>query len=213
MRLLGNWFPAILKSADGEELSAGEACFDRSAQEIEFTSDFVPLFPLGTPMKIERVYEGADIHDFSGQVYLSSKKLMRLVSVRDTPRYGAQYVYCSNLKLNATVRFPEGQPQKKPLLFFSSKAAKRKESTAVVVSSVNPQGVTLLHDILDPFAHGQTLLMQLHEPAPALEAELVVARELLFGDRASYFCRFERILSGSIDALGHYIYENYPLDY
>ncbi len=213
MSLLENWFPAILRNESGEELAAGNACFNREKREIEFTSEFVPLFPLGTGMKIERIYNGAVVHDFAGHVYLSAKTLMRLVGVEDQLYYGAQFVYCTDLDLGATIELLDQKPQKKPLLFFTHKPEKRKESTAVTVSSVNFDGMTILYDILNPLERGSRLRLRLNDSLPLFEAELCVEDELLFGARASYYCRILRVTAGGIDELGHYIYEHYPMLY
>lgn len=213
MGFLGDWFPAVLQDEKGEELSAGSACFDKEKQEIEFSSDFVPLFPLGTVMKIERLYNGAVVHDFQGQVYLSSKSLMRLVGVEDQIYYGAQYVYCTGLNLGATIELLNQKPQKKPLLFFAHKAEKRKESTAVTVSAVDLDGMTILYDILDPLERGDQLLLRLNDPLPLFEAKLRVEDQLLFGSRASYYCRYAQITAGNLDDLGHYIFEHCPMTY
>ena len=74
-------FPALLKDMDGKILAEGEATVFAESRSIDFASDFVPMYRMGTKLQIARVFENKEIHLFSGEVFLSDKNLIRLVSI------------------------------------------------------------------------------------------------------------------------------------
>lgn len=111
------WFPALLKSEEGEELARGEAMVLPEEQAVNFASDFVPLYPMGTPMEIVRLHKGREVHRFTGKVYLSDKELMRIVSVQDELLPGSEEAYCGNMNFSASLIACE-QPAPKSVLCF-----------------------------------------------------------------------------------------------
>ena len=84
MRVVKNekGFPAILKDQQECVLAEGFASVLEESNSVEFRSDFVPLYPMGVPMKVVRRFQNQDIHIFWGEVYISDQKLLRLVHVR-----------------------------------------------------------------------------------------------------------------------------------
>ncbi len=92
-------FPATLKTADGKVLEYGTACVDLAGGSIDFKSDFVPMFAMGTPLQIVRTQDAIPTQIFHGQVYLSSEKLLRLVSVSDEVLPHAALAYPYDVKL------------------------------------------------------------------------------------------------------------------
>ncbi len=99
-------FEAILVSGEGNTLARGHAHVNQESKRVTFESDFVPLYPIGTPMMVFRIYKGAKIHRFDGEVYVSHKNRMSLVSTDDLLLPGCHKVYCDQLELEAILTPP-----------------------------------------------------------------------------------------------------------
>ncbi len=101
MRVVKNekGFPAVLKDEQGCILAEGFGSVLEENGEVEFRSDFVPLYPMGVPMEIVRRFEGQDIHVFRGEVYISDKNLLRLIHIRDALVPGSEQVYSTMVSI------------------------------------------------------------------------------------------------------------------
>ena len=95
-------FPAVLKTEEDKVLEYGTACASIREGSIDFKNEFVPLFKMGTHLKIVRVHDGVETHSFTGEVYLSAEKLLRLVQVRDEVLPGAATAYLYDVELSGT---------------------------------------------------------------------------------------------------------------
>ncbi len=102
-------FPAVLTAEYNgiHEFGEGRVLADDNA--IDFTSDFVPLIPLGAAAGIDWVLGGQTIAHYGGSVYLSSKTAMRLVEVEPDVIAKTRVILASNTCLPATVR-AQGAP-------------------------------------------------------------------------------------------------------
>ncbi|MCI8441151.1 MAG: hypothetical protein HFG27_01270 [Provencibacterium sp.] len=76
-------FKAILKTWDDQPLEEGYASVNIEKRTVDFQNEFVPLLSMGTTVKILQLQGEKEIHCFIGQVYLSSRRLLRIVSVSD----------------------------------------------------------------------------------------------------------------------------------
>lgn len=76
-------FTALLKTPDGKVMEPGNATLFISQRAAEFRAAFVPMLKLGTIATIVRIEKGQEIHSFTGRVYLSSQRLLRLVEITD----------------------------------------------------------------------------------------------------------------------------------
>ena len=105
MRVVKNekGFPAILKDQQECVLAEGFASVLEESNSVEFRSDFVPLYPMGVPMKVVRRFQNQDIHIFWGEVYISDQKLLRLVHVRDLLVPGSENVYSILVSMSGTL--------------------------------------------------------------------------------------------------------------
>lgn len=97
------FFPANLYTPEGELLAEGQSSILKEDKAVGFSSDFVPLYPVGTPLVIERIFEHRAVHRFTGQVFLSSKEHMRLINVEDTLLPNAEFLYCGKMAFPATL--------------------------------------------------------------------------------------------------------------
>lgn len=76
-------FKAILKTWDDQPLEEGYASVCIEKRTVDFQNEFVPLLSMGSTVKILQLQGDREIHCFIGQVYLSSRRLLRVVSVSD----------------------------------------------------------------------------------------------------------------------------------
>lgn len=111
MRVVKNekGFPAVLKDTQGRILAEGYGVVLPEHGEVEFRSDFVPLYRMGVPLKIVRRFDGQDIHLFIGEVYISDMQLLRLMHVRDLLLPGSEKIYSTQVDIPSTFVLAEVQ--------------------------------------------------------------------------------------------------------
>lgn len=206
----GHSFTALLKSENGEVLAEGKAMVSEGIQDINFTSDFVPLFPIGTPMQIVRLNNGREIHKFTGKTYISDKTLIRLIGVEDCIIDDYSALYCNHLELTATLEELVANNEKAPRRFF-----KRKQEQEYIplmfkapIVALSDKKVIFLYDNTNPFYEGQAFIIKINPPVLLPQTIIKAERALLFGDTASYLCDFVNLTEES----KQYI-RNWLLDY
>ena len=174
-------FSAVLKMADGTVLESGQALVSVENQSVDFASEFVPLFSMGTPLEIVRVFRGEEIHSFTGVVYLSSERLIRLTSVKDTIMEGTEKYYMFPADANAQLFQPDAQEPKQSGLFRRKKAP---SSPMPQLHDIRVTGIAL--DALEfttpvELPQGQRFYLTMQEPFPLEEIPLELKRILQFG--------------------------------
>lgn len=203
------WFPALLKTAEGEVLAEGSACVSSETKDVTFQSDFVPLYPVGTPLEIVRLSEAREIHRFFGKVYLSDKTLLRLVSVTDrTPPDGEQ-LYCSGLAFSGTLTVM-GESEQTPRRRFGRKPSKAQAAPAellVPIVSLSENRLIFLYDSARPFDRGQRFSLSANMPLLLPQTTIEVEQAFLFGVNASYLCRFLDLTAAEKDVLRYFLLE------
>lgn len=110
---------AILKTLDESIVEYGQASVSLKERFAEFSSQFVPLLKIGTQAKIICVTENTSTHIITGEVYLSSKNLLRLISIKCTLMPGAENV----LETPAFLRAKIYKPIMKKGIFSKNKIA------------------------------------------------------------------------------------------
>lgn len=103
-------FPAILHCSYDDSRTYGKATLTGAETAIEFTGDFIPLFPLGSPACIEWVLGNRVLERLEGEVYLSSPKFMRLVDVDKAAIRRLQELFASNVRFSAQVEVSGNRP-------------------------------------------------------------------------------------------------------
>lgn len=76
-------FPAQLCAAYNDIREYGVALPTAQGGALNFTSEFVPLIPLGAPAEVRWVLGDRTIAAFAGKVYLSTSQMMQLVDVNE----------------------------------------------------------------------------------------------------------------------------------
>ena len=182
-------FPARLKTTEGQLLSEGYARMHPHKGELTFFSDFVPLLPLDTTVNLLRVLGESEVQGFRGQVYLSDRTLLRLVSVTEQDFPHLAEIHCENLALSARLDpiLPEATGSLRPFLF--RKTTVIPSSFSVLLTQLSDQTLTFLYDCNRPFSLGDRFYLTAEAQPPLPSLHIVLLDALLFGVNASYHCR------------------------
>lgn len=187
-------FEAILRRPDGEILANGYAKVHLARKSVTFESDFVPLYPLGTAMEIVRLFHGQEVHLFKGNVYLSDKRLMRIVSVDDELLPGSDSLYCHNMPFSAAFAvIPPKRSELKLMERIRTKQPEQRQVFKAPILEISPEKMTFQYDIETPFEEGQKLLMAAYMPLQMPRTIIQVLKPMCFGLKATYECEFIRL--------------------
>ena len=205
----GLWFPAILKTPEGEVLAEGSAAVSPETKDVNFTSDFVPLFPVGTQLEIHRMRDEEEIHRFAGKVYISDKTLLRLVGVSDRIPPDPKHMYCTNLRFSGTIEeiaAPAPAP-KRGLFRRPRKASEPVGPLLVPIVSLSENRLVFLYDSAQPFYTGQMFHLTSNMPLLLPQTTIEVEQAVLFGVNASYLCRFLELTDEQRGILRYFLLE------
>ncbi len=197
------YFDAVLSAVDGTVLAHGRGHILPARRGVNFESDFVPLYPLGTPLCMTRFYRGQAIHRFCGTVFLSDRRMLRLVSVTDLLLPGSELVYCDGMDFSATLS-PQA-PLHRPTLRHRLSRRSALQAFSVNICELTPSQLVFQHSIDTPFDLGQRFSLSAAPPLPIETGELCIVDALLFGERASYQCSLHLPDSDARDTLHDFL--------
>jgi hypothetical protein len=102
-------FPALLED-DGQIIAYGFAEIAPEQGSLNFISGFIPLYPIGTRLALVQLCDDIPQEKLIGEVYLSSRNLLRLVSIDEEKLSGILEVFESNTSIKAMpyIPAPEG---------------------------------------------------------------------------------------------------------
>lgn len=185
-------FPAVLKTPENKLLEYGTGRASVADGYVEFKSEFVPLFKMGTRLRIVRVKDEVETQVFTGEVYLSSEKMLRLVSVRDEVLPGAVSAYLYDVKLSGSASamiLPQEQPRR--FFPFGSRqgAVPVWQEFPVTVYALSLGRLKFTCSV--PLAQGQRFTVSVGEPPLLEDITLEVELPVAFGEgeTGSYRCR------------------------
>ncbi len=187
-----NNFSAILKTPDGKVVEYGTAWISEEDQGINFKSDFVPIFEMGAPLKIVRVQDELETQVFSGEVYLSSQHLIRLISLTDEvlPAASSAFLYDVDIKgqVQAVVQAPE-KPARRFSLRPRNPSAPAPQTFPVSIYSISLAKVKFTCDKI--LSQGQRITLCVDHPISLCELPLEVELPITLGaeDRSNYHCK------------------------
>lgn len=184
-------FPARLLSQEGKLLEFGQASISAEQGSVDFVSDFVPLFTMGTPLTIVRTFGEQEIHVFRGEVYLSSRKLLRLTSVSDELLPGSERVYLFPADIPAQVTaFPVEEPPRRTLLHWKRVAPAGPLEFPVSLTFLAMDALEFTSPVeLPPQSR---LCLTMEKPVEGYRLPLEVKRVLQFGSSGrTYSCLIE----------------------
>lgn len=172
-------FSAILESKDNDILEPGQAYLSQD-NSVTFTSDFVPLMKLGSKVSIIRVIGEKRMENFVGKVYLSSRKLLRIVEVDHKMIEQALELFDSNVIFPAEFYLAPGAST-----HFNIQKAK---GISGFVRYISPSTVKIC--TMEFVDKGQYLMFSLEEPKLPLNKMMVVVKEriLLMRSAAVLLC-------------------------
>ena len=174
------YFSATLKTEDDQVLELGQACVSDTEPSVDFTSDFVPLMKLGVTARIIRTLGAKELEVFEGQVYLSSRQLLRIVSVPESVMEQARRLFSVNENLSTELYLAPGKSPN-----FNPQKAERITGSIRYVSST----VIKIH-AMEFVGEGQYLMFSAEGPGIVLDKMTVRVRErvLLMRNAAILIC-------------------------
>ncbi len=182
-------FDAVLKTVGGKIIEIGRGQYNAAAQSVDFESDFVPLFSMGTQLEIMRVHDGVEVHRFAGEVYLSSAHMLRLVSVKGEILPDAALVFLYYVDLEGTAQAAIKVRQRH---LFTKRLVERAAEFPVKVHALSVREIKFNTDLSIELDPGQQLTLRL-SGGPGIETiPLEVRKAFVFGQEANcYQCRIQ----------------------
>ena len=200
-------FSAVLKSIAGKILEIGAARVYPEQQAIEFYSDFVPLFRMGTPLQIIQVKNELEIQAFRGEVYLSSANLLQLVSLTDEVLPGAQAAFLYDTKLDGCIRGKHLIELPKRRFFELPHRRLLRNAEQMLPIEIHASSTAQIKfDCSAKLTQDQQVMLTV--PSPHIAAEpIVVEQAVIFGDsgRYTYRCRFVKLQPQTRTALEPFV--------
>lgn len=192
------YFRAILKTEDDKILEHGYATVSSTDGLIDFKNEFVPLMKIGSIVKIVRVLQDAEKDCFVGEVYLSSRNMLRIISTDCKALQEAQRILSDNTSLPVRLGICPAHPS------FFSPNYKKLEHVNATIYSLSTDTVKFIS--LPQFSIGQDLMLQLDEPVILRKVILKVMESIKYGEVvSSYLCKITSIPEDSRINLFQYI--------
>lgn len=179
-------------------MEPGQAYISRD-NSVTFTSDFVPLIKLGSEVAIIRVIGEKKLERFVGKVYLSSRKLLRIVDVNSAIISVALEMFESNAVFPAEFLIAP-----KPTTHFNVQKA---QAVSGFIRYISPQSVKIC--TMEFVDKGQYLMFSLEEPSLPLDKMLVRIKEriLLMRSAALLLCEVVSLSKNNGVAIADYLKE------
>ena len=112
-------FPALLEYENGQVIAYGSAEIAPEPNGLNFISGFIPLYPIGTKLTIVQLSDDIRQEKLLGEVYLSSRSLLRLTGIDKDKMVRIYEVFGSNTNIKAKPYIPAS-------MSFISKLLRRK---------------------------------------------------------------------------------------
>ncbi len=186
--MFSNNFQAILMSENDVLLEYGFASISIKNKSVDFTNTFVPLIKIGATVKIICSKNGQNTHSFTGEVYLSSKKLLRITSVKCTLLPDAEKILSVNSNINAEILLPIIKAKA-----FTTQSPQK--TINCLITSISTQTLTFNSSQLE-FDWESPLTIKISEPIFNNSSTINILankNSLVFGDKARYDCRIVAI--------------------
>ncbi len=177
-------------------MEPGQAYISRD-NSVTFTSDFVPLVKLGSEATVIRVIGEKRLERFTGKVYLSSRKLLRLVDVDSATIGPALEMFESNVVFPAEFLIAPGATTR----FNAQKA----QAVSGFVRYISPQLVKIC--TMEFVDKDEYLMFSLEETGLSVEKMLVRIKEriLLMRSAALLLCEVVSLSMGNGVAIADFL--------
>lgn len=185
-----DYFPAVLKTAEGNFLAEGHAKGYLSTRTLEFRGDFVPLLKYRTQARIARMVKGYELQKFEGTVYLSSPAMLRLVDVNERELAEIELETLQDVLFKGTI---------------IQRESTREIGSAVEIYSISYQKLRFTCE--ESFEESEQLGLILDEPFLIKGIELRVQEKIVFGqqERMGYRCEILSMPPEGREALTDYV--------
>lgn len=183
-------FPAVLKTVENKVIEYGRGTVSVENQSLDFTGDFVPIFKMGTRLKVVHAQKEIEIQSFEGEVYLSSPRLLRLVALTDEVLPGASSVESYDVEMEglAFISPALAEPPQHSLLFHRRRAATLPRSFPVSIYAISLSQFKLTCDVT--LEKDQRFVLDVERPVYLRALPMQVELPVTFGasDTCSYRC-------------------------
>lgn len=196
--MVSRLFKAVLKSEGDLFLENGRARINFDDKSVEFRNEFVPLMKFGTVAKVIRIIGDEETHCFTGKVYLSSRKLLRIVDVKDQILAEAELSLANNTSIKAHVT---PVIDDSPLFRTPLKKLVRFDIDIYSISMSD-----MKFSSAENFNVGERLLVASESPVHMKKVLIEVEKLLLFGENATgHHCRIVSLPEQSSRNLSEYM--------
>lgn len=200
-------FPAVLKTAENKIIEYGRGSVSVENQSLDFFGDFVPIFKMGTRLKVVHAQKGIEIQSFEGEVYLSSQRLLRLVSLTDEVLPGASSVESYDVEMEGQAFIPSAlaESPSHSLLFHRRRAAPLPRSFPVSIYTVSLSQFKLTCDVV--LEKDQRFVLDVERPVYLRALPMQVELPVTFGasDTCSYRCNILELSGDNYLRLERYV--------
>ena len=196
-------FPGVIKTLDDRPVESGTITVSQENKSVEFRGEFVPLYNRGEHLKIVRTQDGVEVISYTGEVYLSSPQMLRIVSITEEMLPGARSVFLYDVDLPAKLQAELTRPPKGKFGLFHRKPQPHEEVLAVRVHAVSLRQIKFTtEELLD---ETQPLLLSLEEPR-LQKVQLTINHMIDLGQsKRGYKCSITSIDAASRSNLESYI--------
>lgn len=196
-------FEAVLKTETGKTIEMGRGVFSAENHSVDFESAFVPLFSMGTRLQVYRIHEGAEVHRFVGEVYLSSPHMLRLVEVEDEILPGAALAFMYYVDLDGTGHAVVKRQERKLLKTVTIETP---IDFAVRVHALSVKEIKFNVDLKVELVPGQAVTLRLPAGPRIQSLPVLVRQAIVFGTEANcYRCQIRRLPPDSQNRLQEYV--------
>lgn len=192
---------AILKTIDDNIIEYGQVTVSLKEKYAEFSSQFVPLLKIETEAKIICMEGAVTTHIITGKVYLSSKNLLRLVSIKCTLIPGAENV----LETPTFIRAKIYKPILKRGIFNKNKIVYKWDECTII--SVSMKYISFRSSRIMCEYENQ-IKLKIGNPIFSKEAELnlqIASNGLMFGKNSKYNYKIVKLKEHEKTELAEYI--------
>ena len=184
-------FPAVLKTLEGKILEYGTGSISEENQSLDFKGGFVPICKMGTQLEVVRVQGDIETQRFVGEVYLSSQRMLRLISLSDEVLPGAASAYSYNVSIpgHASANFAPEAPKRLGLLHRHSEASPAIQTFPIKIHALSMSQMKFTCDLA--LSQGQRVTVYTDHPIHLDELAVEVELPITLGPEktCSYRCR------------------------
>lgn len=189
-------FTALLEDDHGNAIEHGSAELAADAVSINFFGEFIPLYPIGTEIKVVRTHNDKRLDTMKGKVFLSSRNLLRVTGISNTSLENIKRIFLSNVQFQISPFTSE----KKRFFRRPKKKVYSSESTVYFLSETSIKFMST-----EKLQQGQQMILNLDTPLLLRGVRIQVEETVDFGNIVTaYICRIIEIPQESLQSLREY---------